>query len=90
MMPQPNSPIDHALPHGSGLQAQPAQHTFWHTTLSKAKLDYPHRIVIDMGASLPLGGIRYRPRGGNASDPGRIKDYRIYVGDTPFGLTPAP
>jgi beta-galactosidase len=69
------------------LDGQPA--TFWHTEFAKAKPDYPHRLVIDLGASTLLGGIRYLPRGGSPGDPGRIKDYRVYLSDSPFGLTPA-
>jgi beta-galactosidase len=70
------------------LDGQPA--TFWHTAYSQAQPGYPHRLVIDLGESTVLGGIRYLPRGGSPNDPGRIKDYRVYLSDTPFGLTPAP
>jgi len=49
---------------------------------------YPHRIVIDLGQSVTVSGIRYLPKEGKPDDPGRIKDYQIYVGDRPFGLAP--
>jgi beta-galactosidase len=51
-----------------------------------ARGDYPHRIVIDLGASQTISGLRYLPKEGKPDDPGRIKDYRVYVSDQPFGL----
>jgi beta-galactosidase len=68
------------------LDGQPA--TFWHTEYSKKKPGFPHRLVIDLGQSRILAGIRYMPRGGRPADPGRIKDYRIYLSNRPYGLTP--
>jgi beta-galactosidase len=70
------------------LDGQPA--TFWHTAYSQAKPNYPHRIVIDLGERTTVGGIRYLPRSGSPGDPGRIKDYRVYLSDQPFGLIPQP
>jgi beta-galactosidase len=64
--------------------------SYWHTAYSKNKPGYPHRVVIDLGESTTLGGIRYLPRGGSPGDPGRIKDYKVYVSDQPFGLSSAP
>lgn len=52
---------------------------FWHTEWKTASPPYPHRLVIDLGGRTPIGGFRYTPRAGN--NPGRIKDYRVYVGD---------
>ena len=34
--------------------------------------------MIDLGAKTAIGGFRYTPRTGN--NPGRIKDYKVYVG----------
>jgi len=68
------------------LDGQPA--TSWLTESSETKPAFPHRIIIDMGQSQSLGGIRYMPRAGDSNQPGRIKDYRVYVSDQPFGLTP--
>jgi len=68
------------------LDGQPA--SFWHTEYSEARPGFPHRIVIDLGESQTIYGLRYMPRGGRPSDPGRVKDYRIYVSDKPFGLVP--
>jgi beta-galactosidase len=70
------------------LDGQPA--TFWHTAYSHAQPGYPHRLVIDLGERSTLGGIRYLPRGGSPGDPGRIKDYRVYLSDEPFGLNSNP
>ncbi len=68
---------------GSALNAIDGQTAnFWHTGWTGTKPAHPHRIVIDLGANSPVGGFRYTPRAGaGASIPGRIKDYRIYVGD---------
>jgi len=52
---------------------------FWHTEWGAAQPDHPHQLVLDLGKSQTLSGFRYVPRQGTGS--GRIKDYRIYVGD---------
>ena len=70
----------------NALDGQPS--TFWHTEHSKAQPGFPHRLVLDMGESVEVGGIRYLPRAGSPTDPGRIKNCRIYVSDQPFGLKP--
>ncbi len=41
---------------------------------------FPHRVVIDLGDGAEISGIRYLP--------GNIKDFRVYVSEMPFGLTP--
>ena len=35
-------------------------------------------MVVDLGETTELTGIRYLPRAGSGT-PGRIKDYRVYV-----------
>jgi beta-galactosidase len=52
---------------------------FWHTEWNAAQPNHPHQLVLDLGKSRTISGFRYVPRQGNGS--GRIKDYRIYVGD---------
>jgi beta-galactosidase len=54
---------------------------FWHTEWSAAKPDHPHRLILDLGSSQTVAGFRYVPRQGSGAVGGRIKDYRIYVGD---------
>jgi len=54
---------------------------FWHTQWGSAQPDHPHRLVIDLGKSQTVSGFRYVPRQGGEDVGGRIKDYRIYVGD---------
>jgi len=54
---------------------------FWHTQFSDAQPGFPHRLVIDLGQSRTIAGFRYVPRQGAADLTGRIKDYRIYIGD---------
>ena len=52
---------------------------FWHTEWSDKKPAHPHRLILDLGQSREIAGFRYVPRQGQGG--GRIKDYRIYVGD---------
>lgn len=54
---------------------------FWHTEWSAAKPNHPHRLILDLGQSRTIGGFRYVPRQGAGNVGGRIKAYRIYVGD---------
>jgi beta-galactosidase len=53
---------------------------FWHTAWSQEQPGHPHQLVIDLGDSGRIGGFRYTPRAG-ANVAGRIKDYRIYLGN---------
>jgi beta-galactosidase len=52
---------------------------FWHTEWSDKKPGHPHRLILDLGQSREVGGFRYTPRQGQGG--GRIKDYKVYVGD---------
>ncbi|QJE98780.1 beta-galactosidase [Luteolibacter luteus] len=52
---------------------------FWHSEWKSAQPNFPHTLVIDLGKTTEIAGMRYTPRSGN--NPGRIKDYRVYVGD---------
>ena len=54
---------------------------FWHTQWGNAQPAHPHRLVINLGQTRTVAGFRYTPRQGDGSVGGRIKDYRIYVGD---------
>lgn len=49
--------------------------TYWSTVSGK---QYPHTVVIDLGAEHTLTGIDYLPRM-ESTVPGGIKDFRIYV-----------
>ncbi len=53
---------------------------FWHTTWSNMQPDYPHCLVIDLGEEVKVSGFSYVPRMENNAA-GRIKDYKIFVGD---------
>lgn len=56
--------------------------TYWSTVPGTP---FPHSIVIDLGDTHSLSGLQYLPR--MESDvPGGIKDYRIYVRETPFTI----
>jgi beta-galactosidase len=52
---------------------------FWHTEWKNASPDHPHELVLNLGKAQTISGFRCVPRQGN--DSGRIKDYRIYIGD---------
>ncbi len=64
--------------------------TYWHTEAGASALPPPHRIVVDLGETREVGGVRYLPRAGGTDASGRIRDYRVYVSDAPFGLEPNP
>ncbi len=70
------------------LDGQPNTH--WHTGYGSGTTPYPHRVVIDLGESTTVAGIRYLSRSGGNNQPGRVKNYRVLVSDQPFGLTLAP
>lgn len=52
--------------------------TFWHTQWVSADPPPPHWLIVNMGASYPVGGFRYLPRQDSSSN-GRFRDYRFYV-----------
>ncbi len=54
--------------------------TYWSTVSGVA---FPHAVVIDLGATHKLAGYQYLPRM-EAEVPGAIRNYRIYVSETPF------
>jgi beta-galactosidase len=54
---------------------------YWHTEQGNGAPPYPHRLVLDLGQSQTISGFRYVPRQGNANATGRIKTYKVYVGD---------
>jgi beta-galactosidase len=69
---------------GSALNAINGQNTdYWHTALDGrgAGASHPHRLVIDLGRATEVVGMRYTPRQGKEGVTGRIKQYRVYVGD---------
>lgn len=69
---------------GSALNAINGQNTdHWHTAYA-GKGPYgshPHRLVLNLGSEMEVAGIRYTPRQGAEGVTGRIKHYRVYVGD---------
>jgi len=52
---------------------------YWHTQWGAAQPPQPHQLVLDLGKSQAISGFEYVPR--QSEGAGRIKDYRIYVGD---------
>jgi beta-galactosidase len=55
---------------------------FWHTQWGSAQPSHPHRLVLDLGKTQTVSGFRYTPRQGDANVGGRIKQYRVYIGDS--------
>jgi len=59
--------------------------TIWHTNYSTTKAAYPHQIIIDLEEDKVVTGFSYLPRAEQGKT-GMIKDYRIYLKQTPFKL----
>jgi beta-galactosidase len=60
--------------------------TFWHaerTDWDRLKTPPPHHLVIDLGREREVAGLRYLPR--SDSENGRIRDFRVYLTQEPFG-----
>jgi beta-galactosidase len=51
----------------------------WHSEWQNAKPSHPHRFILNLGSPQTVSGFRYVPR--QSAGGGRIKDYRIFVGD---------
>lgn len=69
---------------GSALNAingQASDH--WHTRYSGATPapGHPHRLIVDLGARVDVAGMRYTPRQGADGVTGRIRHYRVYLGE---------
>jgi len=54
---------------------------FWHTEWKDRQPGHPHHLTLDLGKTVKVGGFRYTPRQGPDNVTGRIKDYRIHLGD---------
>lgn len=67
---------------GSALNAINGQASdYWHTAYSEEVHPGPARLIIDLGASVDIAGLRYTPRQGPDTVTGRIRRYRVFVGD---------
>ena len=53
---------------------------YWHTQWGTAQPPQPHQLVLDLGKSQAISGFEYVPR--QSEGAGRIKDYRVFVGDS--------
>jgi len=60
--------------------------TFWHSLWSAPHSSHPHTLVLDFGAVRELSGVRLLPRQDSAN--GRIKEYRLFLGVSPFPNKP--
>lgn len=54
---------------------------YWHTQRGANAPGFPHRLILDLGEPRTIAGFRYTPRQGPPDTTGRIKDFRVYVGD---------
>jgi beta-galactosidase len=52
---------------------------FWHTEWKNSSPNHPHRLILNLGKAQAISGFRYVPR--QSEGGGRIKDYRIFVGN---------
>lgn len=52
----------------------------WHTEWKSTQPGHPHQLVLNLGTSQTIYGVRYVPRQGN--ERGRIRDYRIFMGES--------
>ena len=67
---------------GSALNAINGQTSdYWHSEYGARQPGFPHQLAIDLGATARIGGFRYTPRAGSGEVMGRIKDYRVFIGD---------
>jgi len=55
--------------------------TFWHTQWQDAQPPPPHELVIDLGATYSLTGMRYTPRN-DGNQNGMVNAYELYVSDS--------
>lgn len=53
----------------------------WVSQWDRVQPNHPHRLVIDLGQTCDVSGIKYLPRQGDDTTKGRIKDYRVYVSE---------
>jgi thiol-disulfide isomerase/thioredoxin len=60
--------------------------SIWHTEWSARSPQPPHEIVIDLGQSRKVAGVRYLPRQGHPN--GRIQEYEFFVSNSPENLGP--
>ena len=58
--------------------------TIWHSLWSSSKPNHPHYIALDLGELRMIDGFRYLSRQGDA--PGKIKEFRLYIRKSPFGM----
>jgi beta-galactosidase len=74
---------ENASEDGSALNAINGQAVdYWITTLNgEQSKKHPHKLVIELGNDTKISGFRYTSRPGNKNAAGRIKDYRIYIGN---------
>lgn len=67
---------------GGALNAINGQNSdYWHTAYSTGSAAHPHHLVIDLGKTVEVAGLRYTPRQGKDGVTGRIRHYRAYVGE---------
>jgi len=69
---------------GGALNAINGQNSdYWHTSLTDSGPGgrHPHQLVIDLGSTVEVAGLRYVPRQGKDDVTGRIRQFKAYVGE---------
>ncbi len=74
--PAPNGPA------AAAIDGNPA--TYWHSQWSPTEAQYPHSIVVDLGAEQSVCGVWYTGRSstGTGGANGRIANYEVYTSST--------
>lgn len=57
--------------------------SMWHTEWQDRLPGYPHQVVIDLGGTYKIGGMKLLPRQDNNVN-GRIKEFRLYFSNKKF------
>ncbi len=52
--------------------------TFWQSQTVGSKPSYPHQLVLDLGETVEITGLRYLPRSDKKNE-GMVKDYRVFI-----------
>ena len=74
-----NKPLSHEVWTIAYVDSEERTRRRQHGEWKDAQPNHPHRLILNLGNTQRISGIRYVPQQGNGG--GRIKDYRVLVGD---------
>lgn len=69
--------------HGADKLFDLQESTYWQSQSIAAKPDYPHQVVLDLGRTEHIKGIRMLPRADKRAQ-GQVKDFNLYIKKEPF------